>query len=158
VSDDFARLAYEAALRALDKQEELLTEIRARTGLLLGASSLAASFVGATAFGRGSPAIVVLAVVAFGFTVGAGLYVLVPKDDLVFAMSGAGLYEGLYPFQNDMAEVYRRLAYDLDRYWDANDRILAPLFIWFRCAGVALAAEVVLLLVAVSGKLVVGIR
>jgi hypothetical protein len=46
VVDDLARLAYESALRALDKQEQLLAELRARTGLLLAASSLAASFLG----------------------------------------------------------------------------------------------------------------
>jgi hypothetical protein len=44
--DDLARLAYEASLRSLDKQEELLGELRSRTGLLLAASSVAASFLG----------------------------------------------------------------------------------------------------------------
>jgi hypothetical protein len=43
---DLSRLAYEASLRSLDKQEELLGELRSRTGLLLAASSLAASFLG----------------------------------------------------------------------------------------------------------------
>jgi hypothetical protein len=37
-----AELAYEASLRRLDKQEQLLEELRARTGLLLAAASLAA--------------------------------------------------------------------------------------------------------------------
>jgi hypothetical protein len=44
------RLAYEAAQRALDKQERLLDELRNRTGLLLAAASLAASFLGREAF------------------------------------------------------------------------------------------------------------
>jgi hypothetical protein len=38
------QIAYEAALRALDKQEALVTEVRARAGVLLGASALATSF------------------------------------------------------------------------------------------------------------------
>ena len=46
----FERLAYEAAQRALDKQERLLEELRSRTGLLLAAASLAASFLGREAF------------------------------------------------------------------------------------------------------------
>jgi hypothetical protein len=43
--DDLARLAYEASLRSLDKQEELLGQLRSRTGLLLAGSSVAASFL-----------------------------------------------------------------------------------------------------------------
>jgi len=39
----YEQLAYEAAQRALDKQERLLEEMRSRTGLLLAAASLAAS-------------------------------------------------------------------------------------------------------------------
>lgn len=34
----YERLAYEAAQRALDKQERLIDELRSRTGLLLGGS------------------------------------------------------------------------------------------------------------------------
>jgi hypothetical protein len=37
----YERLAYEAALQALDKQERLIDELRNRTGLLLAAASLA---------------------------------------------------------------------------------------------------------------------
>ena len=43
-------IAYDAALRALDKQEALVAELRARSGVLLGASSIAASLLA----GRGA--------------------------------------------------------------------------------------------------------
>jgi hypothetical protein len=33
------------------------------------------------------------------------------------AIPSSGLYEGLYAQREDLAEVYRRLAYDLDRFW-----------------------------------------
>ena len=53
---------------------------------------------------------------------GASVYVLLPKTGkFVFAMVGAGLYEGLYEVKDDLGEVYRRLAYDLDRFWDDNE-------------------------------------
>jgi hypothetical protein len=39
MGEDFARLAYEASLRRLDKQEASRTEIRSPTGLLFAASS-----------------------------------------------------------------------------------------------------------------------
>jgi hypothetical protein len=46
MAGEFEKLAYEAALRGLDKQEGLIEELRTRTGVLLAASSLAASFLG----------------------------------------------------------------------------------------------------------------
>lgn len=53
MADDLARMAYDASLRSLDKQDELLSELRSRTGLLLAASSLAASFLGEPALDHG---------------------------------------------------------------------------------------------------------
>jgi hypothetical protein len=43
------RFAYELSLGALSQQESTLTELRARTGALLTASSIVASFLGAAA-------------------------------------------------------------------------------------------------------------
>jgi len=151
----YERLAYEAALRALDKQERLIDELRSRTGLLMAAASLAASFLGREAF-AGDPkrGLAVLALVAFLVAVGASVYVLLPKTDkFVFAMVGSGLYEGLYGIRDDLGEVYRRLAYDLDRFWDANDEELQKLFLAFRLAAVGLSAEIVILIAMVSDTL-----
>jgi hypothetical protein len=126
----YERLAYEAALRALDKQERLIDELRNRTGLLLAGASLAASFLGREAFaGQPKRGFAILALVAFLIAVGASVYVLLPKTGkFVFAMVGAGLYEGLYELKDDLGEVYRRLTYDLDRFWDDNDVELQKLF------------------------------
>lgn len=119
---EFEKLAYEAALRGLDKQEGLLEELRSRTGVLLAASSLAASFLGQQAFQNPSPRGLALASLgAFVISIAASVYILLPKKDLIFAESGSGLYEGLFSIREDMAEVYRRLAYDLDRFWESND-------------------------------------
>lgn len=108
------RLAHEAALRALDKQERLLEELRARTGILLAASSLAASFLGDAAFGDSGPVgVAVAALLAFIVSIGASVYVLAPKRDLIFSLSGPGLYEGLYEFRDDLVEVHRRLAFPI---------------------------------------------
>lgn len=148
---EFERLAYEAALRGLDKQEKLLEELRARTGVLLAASSLAASFLGTDAFGDSAPvAVAVAALAGFLLSVAASLYILTPKATLIFAQAGAGLYEGLYAVRGDMAEVYRRLAYDLDRFWDRNDTTVVRLLRAFRVAAGALVAEIVLLVALVT--------
>lgn len=50
MTGEFEKLAYEAALRSLDKQERLLEEMRARTGVLLAASSVAITLLGQKAF------------------------------------------------------------------------------------------------------------
>jgi hypothetical protein len=151
----YERLAYEAALRALDKQERLIDELRSRTGLLLAAASLAASFLGREAFaGHPKRGLAILALVAFLLAVGASVYVLLPKTGkFVFAMVGAGLYEGLYELKDDLGEVFRRLAYDLDRFWDDNDVELQKLFRAFRLAAVGLSAEIVILIAMVSDTL-----
>lgn len=59
----------------------------------------------------------------------------------------------MYEFRADMAEVRRRLAYDLDRFWEANDRKLQKLFLSFRIAVSALAVEIAFLLAAATDTL-----
>jgi hypothetical protein len=140
---DFEKLAYEAALRGLDKQEGLLEELRSRTGVLLAASSLAASFLGQQAFQHPHPAaLVVAALVAFVVSIGASVFILMPKTDLIFSQKGAGLFEGLYAVRDDLAEVYRRLAYDLDRFWDSNDKTIVKLIRSYKVAATALVIEI----------------
>jgi hypothetical protein len=151
---ELERIAYEAAVRALDKQEKVLEELRARTGILLAASSLAASLLGARAFGDLHPlSLIAVALGAFAGSLGASLYVLLPREGFVFALKGPALYEGLFEFRDDIDEVHRRLAYDLQRFWDANDELLRPVRNAFRLAAWALAAEVVALTLLVSGTL-----
>jgi hypothetical protein len=137
---DLSELAYEASLRRVDRQEQSLTEVRARTGLLLAASSLAVSFLGRPAFDARPVIAVVAAILAFGLSIAASLYVLLPKRNLVFSLVGSRVYEELYAFKDEIAEVHRRLAYDVDRF-----DLAFSLATWFP------ALEVVLLLAIVSG-------
>ncbi len=72
-----AELTYEQAQKALEQQERQVTELRQRTGTLLAAAALTASFFGAAALGRDGVALpVVLAGMALAVTVLNGLYVL----------------------------------------------------------------------------------
>jgi hypothetical protein len=154
MDNGLARLAYEESVRSLDKQERLLDELRARTGLLLAASSLAISFVGRPAFQEADTLVVVLGLFAFAISIAASVYVLLPKPaKFVFSLEGSAVFEELYEFRDDMPEVYRRLAYDLDRFWDENDDVMARLLWWFRVAAAALAVEIIILLTSLSGTL-----
>jgi hypothetical protein len=46
---DLADLAYELSLRTLSRQEKILDELRARTGILLAATAFVTSLLGARA-------------------------------------------------------------------------------------------------------------
>lgn len=143
---DFERLAYEAALRSLDKQEGLLDELRARANTLLAVSSIAVSVLGQAAFGEATSNVLTIAIlIAFVVAVGASVFVLSPKKKLSFAESVAGMYEDLYALRDDMAEVYRYLAYELDRRWIANDLRIAWLARVCTIAAVASTLELLLL-------------
>jgi hypothetical protein len=79
-AEGLQRLAYELSLRALSQQEGVLNELRSRTGTLLAASSLVASFLGARAIGSGDYRwLTVFALIAFAVSVLACLYVLLPS-------------------------------------------------------------------------------
>ena len=111
--------------------------------MLLAASSLAASFLGQQAFQDPSPrGLAITALVAFVVSIGASVYILMPKENLYFSEAGAGLYEGLYEVRNDIAEVFRRLAYELDRFWDSNDKTIVKLSRTYRLAASALVIEI----------------
>jgi hypothetical protein len=150
---DLAQISYEASQRALDKQERLLDELRSRTGLLLAASSLAASFLGRPAIDADQPALAVLALGAFAISITGSIYVLLPKRNLVFSLIGGEVYEVLYEFRDDVSEVHRRLAYDLDRFWETNDRVMQQLLWGFRISATALVLEILLLLASMTGTL-----
>lgn len=151
MAGEFEKLAYEAALRGLDRQERLLEDLRGRTGVLLGASSLAASFLGQQAFDDPNPrALAIVALVSFVTTIAASVFILLPKRNLIFAGAGAGLYEGFYAQRQDMPEVYRRLAYEFDRFWESNDRAIDRIIRAYTAAAGALVLEVVSLAALVS--------
>lgn len=154
MAGDFEKLAYEAALRGLDKQEVYLEELRARTGVLLAASSLAASFLGQQAFQDPHPrGLAIVALLSFVTSIGAGVYVLLPKKRLIFAQSGVGLYEGLFAVRYEMPEVYRRLAFALGGFWESNDTTIQWLVRAFTVGAAALVIEILALVVLLSGSL-----
>ncbi|WP_445149446.1 hypothetical protein [Baekduia sp. Peel2402] len=150
---DLEQIAYDNAIRALDKQEKLLEELRARTGVLLAAASLAVSLLGGRAFDDLRPVVVLtVALAAFAFAFGASLFVLMPRS-YVFALEGPRIYEELFAFRNDPAELRRRLAYDMQRFWEDNDQRMAPVRRAFRLAASSLVVEVLSLTVLATGIL-----
>jgi len=149
-----AQIAYESAVRALDKQERVLEELRARTSVVLGASSVAVSLLGRPAIDDPHPlALFVIALLAFAASIGASLFVLLPREAFQFAINGPAVYERLYEFRDDVPEIHRRLAYALRKIRDANEARLRPLTIAVRIAVLSLVAEIVALTLMVGGTL-----
>jgi len=91
------QIAYDAALRALDKQEAVVAELRARSGVLLAAASVAVSL-----FSRLS----VLALAAYLVTVGTSLVVLVPRASLRFSISARSAIDRLDPIRGDSRSCF----------------------------------------------------
>jgi hypothetical protein len=148
---EFEKLVFEAALRGLDKQEGLLEAMRSRAGVLLAASSVAASFLGQQAYlDPRTTSLVFIALAAFVVSIGASVFVLLPKKNLTFAPAGIEIYAGLYAARDDLAEIYRRLAYNLDHLWDSNDKEIGQISRAFTMASGALVVEI-LALVALLG-------
>jgi hypothetical protein len=137
---------YDLALRALAQQEQALTELRARTGTLLTAASLIGSFLGAQAISRhGLTVWIVLALVAFGASIVLCIYVLLPKEGLIFALDARETYTALYEVRDDHGEVERRLAYWIQTFRVRNHATVVELNTAYKYAGVALLVEIALL-------------
>jgi hypothetical protein len=148
-SAELAELAFEQSQRRLDKQERVLEELRARTAILLAASSLAASFLGKEAFDRsGWDVLTVVAGAAFLVTMLAAVYVLLPRKRFIFSLIGSAVYERFYDFERP--EIHRRLAYDLDRFWEENDLEIARLRRGVQLAAAGLIVEVLALVALVA--------
>jgi hypothetical protein len=138
--------SYDIAVRALEQQERSLDEVRRRTGTLLTASSLVASFLGSQAISRnGLNGWIDAALVAFGLSVVISIYVLLPKRGLIFALDAPETYEALYEHSGDETEVYRRLAYWIQRFRGLNQPTIQRSTAAFQLASGALVAEIVLL-------------
>jgi hypothetical protein len=140
-----AELSYSAAIRALDLQERALGELRQRTGTLLAASSLTASFLGAQTIQHTDSLGVLegLALLGLAGSIGSATYVLLPKREFVFSVNAITQYEALFEIRDDDEEVRRRLLYWVEGLWDDNQTKIDDLSRYFLAAAVALVLQLV---------------
>jgi hypothetical protein len=136
---------HETAVRALAQQEAALEALRARTGTLLTASSLVASFLGGQGIARNGLTIwIVAALSAFAAVALLSVYVLLPKA-LYFSLDVTAAYESLATRADDEQAIHALLARWLQERRAVNKPIIARTVRAARFAGAALAAEIVLL-------------
>jgi len=73
---------YEETKRILDRQAAVLSELRDRANILLAANAIVATLFGSSALGKNHPlALKILALVTFGFGIGACISILWPVRD-----------------------------------------------------------------------------
>ena len=107
------------------------------------ATAIVTSFLGGRALDQ--PNHRYFAIVGFAFAIASlllSVYVLAPKADLDFALSGPGVYEHFVEQTSDLAEVKRTLAYWNQGAYDSNQQVVDALIRWFRRAIGALVLAV----------------
>ena len=150
-----AELSYAAAIRALDLQERSLEQIRSRTGTLLAATSLTASFLGAQSIAstKGLSTLGAMALVALATSILTCIYILLPKRGFIFSVSGVRMFESLFEFKDDADEARRHLVYWLESYYKDNETRIDRLGRCYATAALALALQVVLWCTALATTL-----
>lgn len=137
---------YDVAKDALRQQEHALTELRARTGMLLTASSLTASFLGAQAIARSGLSLwVALALIAFGFSVTLSIYALLPKRGVSFALDAPEVYAALFDARDSEGAIQYRLANWLQTMREGNHVAIRRVTRVFELAAFGLLVEIGLL-------------
>ena len=145
MTTELALLAYELSQRMLAQQEMRLDELRARTGTLLAASSVATSFLGPRAIDRnGFDTMALLALTAFAVSVIGSVSILILNPRLVFGVRGTRLFKEERAREESIADVHRRLGYWLELFFDQNQATVDRLFLVYQLAAVAVLAEVIL--------------
>jgi hypothetical protein len=135
-------IIYEQAQRALEQQERQVNELRQRTGTLLAAAALTASFFGAAAVGHdGIVAPVILAAVALAVTVLSGLYVLYPHR-LEFSADARRLYDHLAGDQEHPDSLLIRVAFGLRDTRERNGGVVDRLAGCLAVAAIALVLQI----------------
>jgi hypothetical protein len=137
----------EEARNAISMQSAALDELRSRTGFLLAAAALSASFLGsATAeagvrigFWGGA------ALIAFGLGVALCVVVLTPKRDAwTFVNSPKHLIQQWVDEAQEGKSMHLFLAKWIEENYDANEARLNDLYRWFAAAAIAIGSSVVL--------------
>jgi hypothetical protein len=144
------QLSYELTAKALTEQERALSSLRACAGTVLGAASIAGSFLGAKASRGSLDAWAILAMISFALCFGCAIWVLLPHD-LALAVGGEDLLAVSDERSvRDVAEAYRAASSWLDPHLQTSHRMVARLSTWLTISCILLAIEVALWTVSIA--------
>lgn len=150
-----AKLAYETERASFESQRDSLNQLRSRTGTLLAAGSITASFLGGQTLAndQGFGFFSSIALIAFVASIGPCIYILAPKRHISFALDGSRLHELFVRNEADEASAYLNAAAWLGDVWEGNQAQIERMDPWFTWASIALIVEVVCWAVALRGTL-----
>jgi hypothetical protein len=135
VPGTLAELGYDLAQRALDQQERVLDDLRTRTGTLLTATALVATFLGGRVLDSGTNK--VLALTGAAFAIGCivlCVLALAPRRGVYAAVSGSGVRRRLVERDKGIEDAYVDLADWLEGVWRSNQVIIQRLVVAFRAS------------------------
>jgi len=146
------QLAYDESVRGLDIQSSSIDELRSRTGVLLAAASIASAFLGATALKHHHVLywVSVVAIILFVAAIFFCLSVLWPSEDWEFAYNARTLDTEYFAKDVDASEMCRAMALGNADSRKVNGEKLKRRFTPFRCACVALVANIIMWLVDIG--------
>jgi hypothetical protein len=151
--DPRKKLAYEESIRALQLQSGALDDLRARTGILLAALALTATFLGSRVLDdSGLCTWSLLALLSFAASGIACLSVLWPSGDWHFTANARTIIEDIKSGESkDVDEMFEVYALSNQEDWETNKRDgLDPLVWRFRVAVLTLILQVGFWLVALA--------
>jgi hypothetical protein len=151
VAESIEQLSFELTASALAEQERAAAGMRMCASTVIGAASVAGSFLGANAAHSALGAWSVLALISFGICVGSAIWVLGPHS-FTFAFRGEAVLAAIgVEWERDMREPYRATGAWIEELVDDNAQKLADLSVWLRLSCAALAAEIVFWTLSVVG-------
>ncbi len=144
-------VAYEASVRAIDRQYEALVGLRAQSATILAAAALVASFVGPEAIRANAGSLggwVTVGVAALVVVMVLVLAVLWPRS-FIFRLGATVILEDhAGKPASSVTELFDFLARRQDEHHETNERVLDQLRLYGRLASAAVVVETVALLLA----------
>ncbi len=151
MAESIEQLSYELTAQAMSEQERALSGLRTCAGTVLGAASIAGSFLGAKVSKESLDVWAILAMIAFALCCVCAIWVLLPH---AFTLAVGG--EDLLAVSDDrsmrdVAEAYRAASIWLDPHLQTNHSTVARLSTWLSVSCILLAVEVVFWTLSLAG-------
>jgi hypothetical protein len=145
------KLAYEESVRALEIQSSSLDDLRSRTGILLTALSLSATFLGARALDHsGFCTLNWIALVFFAISGCGCLAILLPWDDWHFVHDAKAILDQFVDKGADLDTMHTEMAEANQSRWSQNAEKLGNLQWAFRAAVLFLILQVACWLISLG--------
>jgi hypothetical protein len=151
VAESVEQLSFELTANAMTELERALAGLRTCAGTVLGAASVAGSFLGARASHGSLNTWAISAMIAFALCLVSAIWVLLPHDFGIAAGGSELLAVSDDRDVRDMREAYRTAGGWLEPHLQSNRRLVARLSNWLAIGCMLLAIEIALWTLSLVG-------